>query len=103
MNTQYVKRQSTVIEAFQLTRETRRSNADWPSWMNKAWNLPRRKTNSLYPTIPNTSTGILSVMTQTGEHRVSFGDWIIRDDEGNLEKCGNHIFELTYKRVESDA
>ena len=31
------RKKPVVVEAFQMTKETRASNADWPTWMHEAW------------------------------------------------------------------
>jgi hypothetical protein len=38
MNLKFRKK-PLVIEAFQITEERRASNADWPEWMHRAWQL----------------------------------------------------------------
>lgn len=94
------RKKSIVIEAFQLTYKSRQNNIDWPDWMHEAWNRERGEPNSLYPTNPKTSTGTLSIQTLEGEHKVSFGDYIIRGINGELYPCKPDIFGLTYDLVE---
>ena len=31
------RKKPVVIEAFQITQETRRNDSDWPEWLNRAW------------------------------------------------------------------
>jgi len=69
-----------MIEAFQLTKERRACNADWPQWMHEAWNKDRGTPGSLYPTEKGTSQGTLSIGTSEGPRLVAFGDWILRSD-----------------------
>ncbi len=54
MNLKYAE--PVVIEAFQMTEERRASNADWPEWMYRAWQLDREAPGSLYPTEEGTAT-----------------------------------------------
>jgi hypothetical protein len=92
------RKKPVVIEAFQLTTETRASG-DWPSWACAAWQKDRTEEGALYPTVPGTGTGTLSIMTLEGEHLVSFGDYIIQGVKGELYPCKPDIFEATYEAV----
>lgn len=86
-----------VIEAFQMTRERRTDNRDWPEWLNCAWNMERDEAGACYPTVPGTGDGELSIRTLEGEHFVSWGDWIIRGVKGELYPCKPDIFAATYE------
>jgi hypothetical protein len=94
------RKKPIVVDAFQFTKESRDSNADWPDWMNRAWNMDRETTGSLYPTVEGTSDGTLSIGTLEGQHLVSFGDWIIRGVKGELYPCKPDIFVATYEPVD---
>ena len=37
------------IEAFQMTKENRQDNSDWPNWLNRAWQLIPNEVGSVYP------------------------------------------------------
>lgn len=100
MNLKYRKK-PVVIEAFQMTEERRVSNADWPDWMLRAWQLERETPGSLYPTESGTKDGTLSIGTLEGQHLVSWGDWIIHGVKGELYPCKPDIFELTYETAET--
>lgn len=91
------KKRPLVVEAFQMTPERRASNADWPEWMNKAWQLDRNETGSLHPTIEYSGDGTLSITTLEGEHLVSWGDWIIQGIAGELYSCKPDIFAATHE------
>ena len=95
MNLKFRKK-PVVIEAFQMTKERRASNADWPEWMHRAWQLDREAPGSLYPTEEGTGDGTLSIGTLEGPLLVSWGDWIIRGVKGELYPCKPDIFEATY-------
>lgn len=100
MNHRYRKK-PVEIEAFQITRETRRDNRDWPHWLNEAWNKKTDCAGSLqiarlYP--PGECD--LEVITLEGAHRVTWGDWIIRGVKGELYPCKADIFAMTYEPVE---
>ena len=90
------KDQKKPVEAFQMTKARRTSNADWPNWMHRAWQSDRETVGSLYPTEKGTCDGTLSIGTLEGQHLVSWGDWIIRDGTGELYSCKPDIFEATY-------
>lgn len=96
MNLKFRKK-PVVIEAFQMTEERRASNADWPEWMRRAWQLDRETPGSLYPTEEGTGDGTLSIGTLEGQHLVSWGDWIIQGVKGELYPCKPDIFEATYE------
>jgi hypothetical protein len=92
------RKKPVVIEAFQLTEETRRDNRDWPEWMNSAWNQSIGEHGSLWCKAgePN---GPLFITTLEGIMQVNFGDWIIRGVKGELYPCKPDIFEATYEAV----
>ena len=93
------RKKPVVIEAFEMTKEHRASNADWPEWMHRAWQLDRETPGSLYPTEEGTGDGTLSIGTLEGQHLVSWGDWIIQGVKGELYPCKPDIFAATYDAV----
>lgn len=97
MNLKFRKK-PVVIEAFQMTKERRVSNADWPDWMHQAWQLDRETPGALYPTEKGTGDGTLSIGTLEGQHLVLWGDWIIRGVKGELYPCKPDIFDATYEK-----
>lgn len=98
--TLFFRKVPVTIQAFQMTPERRRSNEEWPDWMNQAWQKDRTEENALYPTVPGTSTGTLSIHTKEGEHLVSWDDWIIQGVKGELYPCKPDIFQVTYEPVD---
>ena len=94
------RKKPVVIEAFQMTRERRASNVEWPEWMHRAWNQEVTCPGALYPTELGTGDGTLSIHTLEGEHLVSWGDWIIQGVQGELYPCKPDIFAATYEAVE---
>jgi hypothetical protein len=101
MNLKFRKK-PVVIEAFQMTKERRADNRDWPKWMHEAWMLDRETPGALYPTEEGTRDGTLSIGTLEGQQLVSWGDWIIRGVNGELYPCKPDIFEATYEAVNGD-
>lgn len=93
------RKKPVVVEAFQMTRERRMSNVDWPDWLHIAWNKRRGEPNSLFPTQHGTGDGTLSIATLEGCHEVSFDDWIIQGVKGELYPCKPDIFEATYEKA----
>lgn len=98
MPNKYRKR-PVVIEAFQMTKERRTDNRDWPEWLNAAWNKERGIEGALYPVHRGTSDGHLYIGTLEGVHLVEWDDFIIRGVAGELYSCKPAIFWATYEEV----
>jgi len=96
------RKKPIVIEAFQMTMERRKSNADWPQWMHAAWQTEHGTSGSLEPSDYPSSKGEdeLDIVTLEGTHRVTWGDYIIQGVQGELYPCKPDIFEATYEKVE---
>lgn len=92
------RKKPVVVQAFQMTRERRASNAEWPAWMHEAWNKDHNEPGALYCTeFPNSDgTDMLAICTLEGNHLVSWGDYIIQGVKGELYPCKPDIFEATY-------
>lgn len=74
-------------EGFQMTRERRRSNHEWPAWLNIAWNTPITDVGALYPDAndPDRSNGRIVLNLSAAEfHVIQWNDWIIREADGRL-------------------
>lgn len=97
-NHQYRKK-PVVIEAFQLTKETRWSNQTWPQWMHDAWKLKHDQVGALLPVPENRQSDDLVIQTLEGPLRASCGSWIIRGVRGELYACDPDIFEETYDKA----
>lgn len=95
------RKKSVVIEAFQMTKERRRDNSEWPEWLHEAWNKERFESGSLYCTdSPGDGTDRLVIHTLEGSHLVDWDDWIIQGVQGELYPCKPDIFEATYEPVD---
>jgi hypothetical protein len=94
------RKKPIIIEAFQMTLHRRLTNEEWPDWLHRAWQKPRREAGALYPTISGTDDGPLSLWTLEGELNVSWHDWIIQGIKGELYPCKPDIFAATYESVE---
>lgn len=95
------KKKPVVVEAFQMTEARRQDNAEWPEWLNEAWNKEHGQVGAVFPKhFPNSDgTDELLIHTREGLALVTHGDWIIRGVEGELYPCKPEIFEKTYDAV----
>ena len=96
------RKKPIVIYAFQMTRERRADNRDWPNWLNEAWQRPWPEPGSVACVdFPNSDgTDQLQIATLEGAHLVGWDDWIIRGVKGELYPCKPDIFAATYEAVE---
>ena len=95
------RKKPVVIEAFQMTKERRQDNSEWPSWLNEAWNKEWGEQGAVSPSdYPNSDgTDRLQIYTLEGVHDVMWGDFIIQGVQGELYPCKPDIFEATYEPV----
>lgn len=95
------RKKPVVIEAFQMTKERRESNIDWPEWLHLAWNKNFHEPSAVScENSPNSDgTDRLVINTLEGQHTVSWGDFIIQGVKGELYPCKPDIFEATYEKV----
>ncbi|HET6631566.1 MAG TPA: hypothetical protein VFG73_02505 [Rhodanobacteraceae bacterium] len=90
------RKKPVVVEAFQMTKERRTSNAGWPKWLHEAWNA-----GVVHPAYPNSDgNGRLKVRTLEGDLLVDWDDWIIKGVKGEFYPCKPDIFAATYEAVE---
>ena len=96
------RKKPVVIEAFQMTKERRQSNMDWPRWLHEAWDKNISEEGSLYPSkFPHSDgTDKLMIHTLEGNHLVGWDDYIIQGAHGEIYPCKPDIFEATYEPVE---
>ena len=94
------RKKPVVIEAFQMTRDARASNADWPNWLHEAWMIGPASVGGIYPKNYPDSDGTDSLVIRTleGAMHVTFDDWIIQGVKGELYACKPDIFEATYEK-----
>ena len=91
------RKKPIVIEAFQITAETRNDNRDWPLWLVEAWRKPFSEVGAIYLL---RFSSLFEINTLEGKLTVSDGDWIIQGVKGELYPCKPDIFEQTYEAVE---
>jgi hypothetical protein len=96
------RKKPVVIEAFQMTKECRWDNSEWPRWLHEAWNKESNESGCLFCINDQAHPGPgeqLCIRTLEGIHQVSFDDWIIQGVQGELYPCKPDIFEQTYEKV----
>ena len=94
------RKKPVVIEAFQMTRERRSDNRDWPAWLNMAWNMPDNSVGALFIDSNDPECERLVIGTLEGVLRVDWGDWIIQGVKKEIYACKPDIFAATYEPVE---
>lgn len=64
--------------AFQITKETRWDNSEWPQWLSLAWQKEHDEIGSLYPVSQKrgSSSDELYLNTEEGVKKVNLGDYI---------------------------
>lgn len=92
------RKKPVVIEAFQITVETRNSNCDWPDWLHRAWQKEVKETGALYPMSKYVDE--LSIFTLEGVQTVLMNDYIIQGVMGEIYPIKEDIFLMTYEAVE---
>lgn len=95
------RKKPVVIEAFQMTKERRQDNSDWPQWLCRAWNKNHLDKGAVYPMNYPNSDGMdmLIIHTLEGNHIVNWNDFIIQGIQGELYSCKEDIFNETYELV----
>lgn len=101
INTRFVKK-PVEIEAFQMTRERRWDNSEWPSWLNEAWQREPSEGALWCNNDEETEGERLYCGTLEGVHKVDFDDFIIKGIKGEIYPCKPDIFEMTYEEVNDE-
>ena len=96
-----VRRALSVMEAFQMTFPNRVNNEEWPEWMHQAWNTPHHEIGSIFPSGFPESDGKdkLYLRIPVGPLTIEWGDYIIKERDGNVRICKQVNFEDTYMEV----
>ena len=93
------RKKPVVIEAFQMTKERRWDNSEWPNWLHIAWNTDPGEGSVWID--PNDASGQRLVCgILEGVYRIDWNDWIIQGIKGEIYPCKPDIFEQTYDKVE---
>lgn len=89
------------VEAFQMTKERRKDNSEWPNWLHVGWSKDWHEASAVscedYPNSDGTDR--IVIHTLEGVHTVSWDDYIIQGVQGELYPCKPDIFEATYDSV----
>lgn len=94
------RKRPVVIEAFQMTKERRKDNSEWPNWLHRAWQKDFGVGAVSSEDFPNSNgTDRLVINTLEGTHYVDWDDWIIQGVQKELYPCKPDIFEKTYEEV----
>jgi hypothetical protein len=94
------RKKPVVVEAFQITHETRADNKNWPEWLNAAWNIKRGHVGGVSPkSVGSDGKDQLMIQTLEGAMTVGWDDYIIQGVSGELYACKPDIFEKTYEKV----
>lgn len=92
------RKKPVVIEAFQMTKERRMDNKEWPEWLNAAWNGLHNNAGTLQRVDMSAALpDELEIITLEGTHRVTWDDYIIQGVKGELYPCKPDIFQATYE------
>ena len=96
------RKKPIVIEAFQMTKERRQDNSEWPDWLNQAWNKAWPELGAVscedYPN--SNGKDRLVISTLEGVLYCGWNDYIIQGVKGELYACKPDIFEQTYEPVD---
>jgi len=93
------RKKPVEIEAFQMTKERRWDNSEWPNWLHEAWNIEAGK-GALFINPEDPDQKLLVLGTLEGVHHVSWDDWIVRGVQDELYPVKPDIFTETYEAVE---
>lgn len=96
------RKKPVVIEAFQMTKERRWDNSEWPTWLNMAWNGTPGSPGSVwintdFPVADGQqSPAELIIGTLEGPLPLEWDSFIIQGVKGEIYACRPDIFEQTY-------
>ena len=86
-----------MVEAFQMTRDRRADNSEWPEWLHAAWNADEFQPGSVHVSVPGSELCLLNIVTLEGVMRIDWDDYIIQGVQGELYPCKPDIFAATYE------
>ena len=89
------RKKPVVIEAFQMTKNRRWDNSEWPEWLNEAWQREAGEGGMWC----NDGGEELFCGTLEGVHAITFDDFIIKGIKGEIYPCKPDIFLETYEKV----
>lgn len=92
------RKKPVIIEAFQMTKERRWDNSEWPNWLHEAWQRGAGE-GGVWIDADDPNKEKLVIGTLEGVHRPSWDDWYIKGVKGEIYACKPDIFEQTYELV----
>jgi len=97
------RKRPVVIEAFQMTKERRLDNSEWPGWLNTAWQKGVAEIGAMFCSTDGCLKGEeytpLFIQTLEGTHKVTWNDWIVQGVKGELSLYTPNTFEATYELI----
>jgi len=96
-------KKSEAVEAFQMTRERRYDNSEWPTWLHKAWQKEPHEPGCLFcideKGNPGSGERLRITTLGWGVNEVAFNDYIVRSANGELHSCKPDVFEQMYEPI----
>jgi len=101
------RKKPVVVEAFQLTESTIKDRTFWPDWLKAAFDKPRDDRGAVWLQCDEVNTGdddvslftLFRVRMFTGTLYGVDGDFIVRDESGNIQPCNPATFLKTYEKT----
>ena len=100
------RKKPVFVEAFQMTKERRYDNSEWPQWLHKAWNMQAIEKGAMFTSPDGCQHGEpepLFIQTLEGTQKIGWGDYIIQGVHGEIYPCKPDIFKETYEAVEEES
>lgn len=99
------RKKTEIGEAFQMTKERRWDNSEWPDWLNMAWNKdPGIGALWIDPDAPiadgQKSADRLLCGASKGDRFILWGDWLVLEPSGGIEVYDQEEFAESYDMIE---
>ena len=97
------RKKPIIIEAFQMTKKRRLNDADWPYWLQLAWQKDHNDVGMVgcedFP--DSNGKDKLIIRTLEGVKTVDWDNYIIQgvDGEFQIDTIKPDIFEANYERI----
>ena len=92
------RKKPVIIEAFQMTKERRWDNSEWPNWLNIAWQKEPSE-GAIWIDPKDSKKEKLVCGTLEGVYNISWDDFILQGIKGEIYPCKPDIFADTYELV----
>jgi len=95
------RKKPVVVEAFQMTRENKMNPESWPEWLRKARRKWSWRKGAIWQRLGDPDGILICGTHEDGRGvEIDWGDWIIREADGEIYPCKDEIFRETYEIVE---